>query len=169
MPLPSSSLESRLVFESWPDGSLTPRLLCQLLRSETDMFRRRFLLLVTGRTTLPHPQLASWEGAAAARHTGSLSANGRRHHPGRGGGGLPRSAVAPGMLVIRYQVPPPGGPPPPRVLRSAWVVLLTEMPDAPTLRLAIAAALARSPEARWGDDDTWLVPLAPAERRRARQ
>jgi hypothetical protein len=45
-------------------------------------------------------------------------------------------------------------------------MLLTEIPDAPTLRLAIATALARSPEARWVDDDTWLVPLASAERRR---
>jgi hypothetical protein len=48
-------------------------------------------------------------------------------------------------------------------------MLLTEMLDATTLRAAIVAALARSPEARWGDDDTWLVPIAPAEKRRAGQ
>mmetsp|Transcript_13449 Transcript_13449/g.40783 ORF Transcript_13449/g.40783 Transcript_13449/m.40783 type:complete len:1353 (+) Transcript_13449:3-4061(+) len=161
-PLSAWELERRLVFESWPDNALTPRMLIDLLRSESDDFRRRFLLLITGRLALPPLLPESWEGAAAARHTGSLSANGRRTNPGRGGGGLPRGAVAPSMLVIRYQMPPAGSPPPPRVLRSAWVMLLAEQPSAAALRTSVEIAIRRAPEGRWADDDCWLVPRARA-------
>jgi len=41
-----------------------------------------------------------------------------------------------------------GDPPPPIVLRSSWVVVLAEYPDATSLHSALATALRRGPEGR---------------------
>ena len=53
--LSAEALEGRLAFCDWPPQSATPTLLLALLRQLSDLDRRRFALLLTGRAAPPPP------------------------------------------------------------------------------------------------------------------